>query len=174
MVVPWRCHLLIGPPGSGKSTLARQIQAGLPHSCLVSTDQIRQNLYGDAAKQGAWPDIEAEVVRQITQAVERGEAVIYDATNAWRPWRVALLKRLEPLDIAWIGWHLTTPLAICQQRNSQRTRQVPAAVIESSYEALQRCPPSVTEGFVAVYALEGEAPYPQVERYLQQGERKMP
>ncbi|MFH7241224.1 MAG: AAA family ATPase [Spirulina sp.] len=161
-------HLLIGPPGSGKSTLARQIQASLPQSCVVSTDQIRQTLYGNAAEQGAWPDIEAEVVRQIIQALGRGDAVIYDATNARRSWRVAFLQRLHPLGIPWVGWYLKTPLALCQQRNLQRDRQVPAAVIETSYEALQRCPPSIAEGFVAIYALEGEAPYPQVDHYLRQ------
>jgi predicted kinase len=166
-------HMLIGPPGSGKSTLAQHMQVWLPHSCLVSTDQIRQDLYGDAAEQGAWPAIEAEVVRQMAQAIEKGQTVIYDATNTQRLWRIAFLQRLQPLGMAWIGWHLTTPLAICQQRNRQRSRQVPAPVITTCYEALQRCPPLVSDGFWAIYAVDDQTPDRQVAAYLQQAQRGM-
>nr|WP_275072621.1 AAA family ATPase [Petrachloros mirabilis] len=56
-------------PGSGKSTLAQQWVAHDPNLCWVSTDAIRQNLFGDAAIQGAWPPIEAEALRQIKGAI---------------------------------------------------------------------------------------------------------
>ncbi len=54
-----RCHLLIGPPDSGKTTLAavlahRLTQLGQPNEVL-STDGIREELYGDATIQGFWP-----------------------------------------------------------------------------------------------------------------------
>jgi predicted kinase len=169
---PLRCHLLIGPPGSGKSTLAQRMQAGLPHRCLVSTDQIRQDLYGNAAEQGSWPEIEAEVIRRIGQGVEQGQSVIYDATNTQRSWRIALLRRLAPLGADWIGWYLTTPLATCHQWNQSRERQVPAGVIDAAHAALRQCPPLPSEGFWAVYALGAEANADQVEGRLRDLERR--
>lgn len=171
MAVPLCCHLLIGPPGSGKSTLAQWMQAELPHSCIVSTDQIRRDLYGCAAEQGSWPEIEAEVIRRIALEVEQGQIVIYDATNAQRAWRMALLQRLKPLGIDWVGWHLKTPLATCHQRNRQRDRQVPSEVIEAAHWALRQFPPLAAEGFRAVYFLEANASADHIQSKLKGLER---
>ncbi|MEB3290531.1 MAG: AAA family ATPase [Leptolyngbya sp.] len=166
MEVPLYCHLLIGPPGSGKSTLAKRIQAEIPHSCIVSTDQIRQDLYGCAAEQGVWSEIEAEVIRRIGQGVERGQSVIYDATNARRVWRMTLLRRLSPLGVDWVGWYLKTPLATCRQWNRERDRQVPPEVIESAHLALRQFPPLAAEGFRAVYSLGAEASADDIQAKL--------
>ncbi len=171
IVVPLCCHLLIGPPGSGKSTLAQRMQAALPHSCLVSTDQIRQEFYGCAAEQGVWPEIEAEVIRRIGQGVGQCQSVIYDATNAQRAWRMALLQRLEPLGVDWIGWHLKTPLATCHQWNRKRDRQVPSEVIEAAHLALRQFPPLAAEGFRAVYALGAKASADDIQSKLKGLER---
>ncbi|MBU6229501.1 MAG: AAA family ATPase [Cyanobacteria bacterium REEB459] len=154
MALPPLCHMLIGPPGSGKTTLAHRLQELIPQSCLVSTDQIRQHLYGDPALQGPWPDIEAVVQEQIRQAIHQGCQVIYDATNAQPAWRLDLLQRLAPPPVVWVGWHLTTLLATCLEQNQQRPRAVATAVIEILYQALQVAPPQVTEGFMALYALD--------------------
>ena len=55
---PLRCHLLIGPPASGKTTLAG-VLAQLTGAVVLSTDVVRGELFGDAAVQGPWRDIEA-------------------------------------------------------------------------------------------------------------------
>ena len=55
---PLRCHLLIGPPASGKTTLAG-VLASLTGAVVLSTDVVRGELFGDAAVQGPWRDIEA-------------------------------------------------------------------------------------------------------------------
>ncbi len=154
MVLPPLCHMLIGPPGSGKTTLAHHLQQLIPQSYLVSTDQIRQQLYGDSALQGHWPDIEAVVQEQICQAIHQGCQVIYDATNAQRVWRMTLLQHLAAVDSAWVGWHLTTPLATCLAWNHQRPRAVATAVIEAMHQALNQFPPQAAEGFIALYGLD--------------------
>jgi predicted kinase len=146
--------MLIGPPGSGKSTLAHHLHQLIPQSCLVSTDQIRQQLYGDPTIQGPWPQIEAVVEAQVRQALDQGQTVIYDATNARRVWRQALLQRLAPLQATWVGWYLTTPLATCLEWNRQRPRAVAPEVIEALYQALKQFPPQAAEGFIALYALD--------------------
>ncbi len=144
-------HCLIGPPGSGKSTLARRIAQELPSSVIISTDQLRATLYGDPAHQGSWQEIFALAQQQVEQAHAEGWPIVYDATNARRPWRVEWLRAFAALPLDWIGWHLQTPLAICQQWNQSRQRRVPPLVVERFHQALIQCPPTCQEGFFQVY-----------------------
>ena len=43
--------VLVGLPGSGKSTLARKLIERYPSAAWLSSDQIREQLYGDASCQ---------------------------------------------------------------------------------------------------------------------------
>jgi predicted kinase len=152
MTFPLICHFLIGPPGAGKSTFAAQL-ATLGNYTIVSTDAIRTQLYGDETIQGSWPDIEQEVLRQIQNSIQNQQGVIYDATNAKRSWRMGLLQQL-PSEMCWMAWHLKTSLKQCLQWNQQRTRQVPAIVINQMYQDLQAFPPLPGEGFALVTVLQ--------------------
>ena len=89
---PLRLFILVGIPGSGKSTWARAYLADHPHYCLVSTDQIRAELYGDEAVQGDWQKVWQQVLIQWQRGIEQvlqGQiaGVVYDATNACRDYR---------------------------------------------------------------------------------------
>lgn len=148
--LPLICHCLIGPPGAGKSTLAQQWVRRSPHYQWISTDRIRQDLFGDAATQGNWPQVEAEVIRQIQAAIAAGIPVIYDATNAKRTWRLDLMQKLADRSTQWMAWWLKTSLKQCKVRNRNRDRQVAEAVIEDMYAALKAMPPLSAEGFVVV------------------------
>jgi predicted kinase len=158
--------MLIGPPSSGKSTLAEQMQTMIPGSQIVSTDRIRQELYGDAAHQGTWSEIEAIVLEQIQTNVNQGVPVIYDATNARRVWRMTLLHKLNEAAADWIGWHLKTPRKTCHQWNQRRDRTVPKSIIDASDQQLQQFPPLAAEGFIAVYILTPHQTLSQIERRL--------
>jgi len=153
-------HFLIGPPGSGKSTLANHLtKLGKYH--LVSTDQIRQELYGDMNIQGEWMEIEAKVISQIVQAIAQGDAVIYDATNAKRSWRLDLLQKINfaaGCSVGWVGWYLKTPIAVCRTWNQQRTRQVSEEIIENMSKSLQDFPPVPAEGFIVVKQVDMSSP----------------
>jgi predicted kinase len=145
-------HFLIGPPGSGKSTFATALLQLEPTASIVSTDQIRTELFGDESIQGDWSLIEERVLAQIREASRAGRPVIYDATNARREWRQSLLRQIEigEENRQWLGWYLQTPLSICKAWNQGRKRQVPEVIIEESFQALQAQPPQPAEGFVAV------------------------
>jgi predicted kinase len=146
------CHFLIGVPGAGKSTLAAQWCQHDPHCKIVSTDQIRSQLYGDEQVQGNWADIEAEVLRQVQEAVSHEHSVIYDATNANRPWRIDILQKFARIGAdQWIGWQLKTDKQKCKQRNRQRSRRVEDQVIDSFANSIAQFSPEAAEGFVAVY-----------------------
>ena len=108
-----RCHLLIGPPASGKTTLAMAL-AEITGAVVLSTDQLRDQLFGDAAVQGPWVEIEALLHQRIQASVADGIPVIVDATHARRPWRLAITQALKlPAPVEWVGWWLYTPLATC-------------------------------------------------------------
>ncbi|MEQ9373492.1 MAG: ATP-binding protein [Coleofasciculus chthonoplastes F3-SA18-01] len=180
------CHVLIGCPASGKSTLAGEL-AKLGNYQIVSTDAIRQTLYGDATIQGEWLEIEQSLLQQIQRAIASGQPIIYDATNAKRSWRMSLLMQLHrcspsppsspspsspsssPFPL-WIGWHLKTPLSTCLYWNKQRSRQVPDSVIESLYQSLHQFPPLAAEGFAGVYPVtpvKGKFDIGQIQTKLQ-------
>ena len=131
-----RCHLLIGPPASGKTTTAALL-APLLDAELVSTDRIREELYGDPLIQGHWHEVEGHLHAAIQASVARGRSVLVDATHAQRPWRLALTQRLElGRPVEWIGWWLRTPLEICLAWNQQRPRSVPELVVRQFAAAL--------------------------------------
>ena len=152
---PLRCHLLIGPPASGKTTLAG-VLAELTGAVVLSTDVMRQELFGDAAVQGPWRDIEALLHQRIRESVAAGVPVIVDATHARRPWRLAITQALPlPGPVEWIGWWLYTSLGTCLQWNQTRQRLVPEPVIREMAAALADpvFGPSRAEGFAAVVAV---------------------
>jgi predicted kinase len=150
---PPRCHLLIGLPGSGKTTLAQQWQQHDPHLAIVSTDTIRTQLYGDPSHQGQWQEIETEILRQIQQAIANQQPIAYDATNAQRPHRLAIIEKIQTHHpaIAIHGWQLTTTLETCQHRNHNRARRVPDDIIEQMDTALRDFPPHLGEGFLSLH-----------------------
>jgi predicted kinase len=162
-----RCHLLIGPPASGKTTVALALQELLarsgPQPVVLSTDAIREELYGDPATQGPWHEVQAVLVDRLMQAVESEVPVIVDATHARRPWRLAMTQALElPRQVEWVGWWLTTPLETCQQWNQARPIPVPDTVIEQYHSALQDSSfgPENDEGFAVLNTFDPSA-FPQ-------------
>jgi len=145
-------HILIGCPSSGKSTLADYLIQQDSNCQIISTDKMRKQLFGDENIQGNWQLIETEIFKQIDSYIQAEKPIIYDATNAKRPWRISFLQKLAKYEnVNWIGWYLKTPLKICLQWNKQRPRQVPDEVITHYYQSLRNFPPLPAEGFFAVY-----------------------
>ena len=159
------CHILIGCPSSGKSSLARAIAQESPHYRIISTDQIRAELFGDQTVQGNWSQVEAKIYEAIDQALKAGFPIIYDATNAKRAWRMGLLEHLRQYrDVDWMGWYLKTPLETCLQWNQQRDRHVPETVIQRMNHWLKQFPPDDAEGFTALHTLKPDT----LDSWLQQ------
>ncbi|MCP9831868.1 AAA family ATPase [Synechococcus sp. HJ21-Hayes] len=156
-----RCHLLIGQPASGKTTLAKALAPlltgpGDPPAQLLSTDAIRAEIFGDAAVQGPWIDIQQRLHQRIQECVAAGIPVIVDATHARRAWRLAITQALPlPAPVEWIGWWLYTDLPTSLAWNAKRKRAVPVPVIQEMAAALAdpHFGPSRAEGFAALCAV---------------------
>jgi predicted kinase len=150
-------HILIGLPGSGKSTLARRLAELYTPASIVSSDEIRKHLYGDEAIQGEAARVFRFARSNLLAAVRAGRNVIYDATNINPRFRRLTLHELRENGARWIiGYWLDVPLPICQQRNRDRHRIVPDAVLLRMVEELRRSPPSFHEGFDEL-VITGEA-----------------
>lgn len=86
--------MLIGPSGSGKTTYAKQLLPLLNNGILVCTDDIRQNLLGDASDQSQNSFVWQEAHRKIRAGLLGGHDVILDATNMSRKDRYGILAEL--------------------------------------------------------------------------------
>jgi predicted kinase len=162
------CHFLIGIPGSGKSTFGSQWIKFDSEYVLVSLDDIKAKLFGDAAIEGNWDLIEAEVVSSVKQAVKSGKSVIYDATNAKRALRMHMLQKFALVTPNnWVGWYMQTPLEKCYQRNRKRKHQVDEAIINSFAQMLDTFEPIEAEGFTKVFKVkpidEGEFDFQAIQ-----------
>jgi predicted kinase len=113
-------------------------------------------VFGDAAVQGPWVDIQQRLHQRIQEAVAAGTPVIVDATHARRPWRLAITQALPlPAPVEWIGWWLYTDLPTSLEWNSRRKRAVPVPVIQEMAAALAdpHFGPCRAEGFAAICAV---------------------
>ncbi|CAD5969464.1 hypothetical protein PCC9214_03713 [Planktothrix tepida] len=148
---------MIGVPGSGKSTIAQQL-AEITQGVIISTDRIREQLYGEEIIQGNWSEIEAEVLKQMEAAITSSQPIIYDATNAYPQWRLELLEKIAlispEISRSWVAWVLETPIEICKQWNQNRQRHVPESVIEEMGKAIANFPPTLSEGFITIYPVK--------------------
>ena len=145
--------VMIGLPGSGKSTWADHFVAQNPGYRLVATDDVRAQIYGDAAVQGEWLVIWREVFQRLQDSyrvIAQGKAagVVYDATNVRRRHRREFTQAVRGLGYQpLIGVWIDTPLVTCLARNAGRSRQVPPEVIEKMSRQLAAVPPAAVEGF---------------------------
>jgi predicted kinase len=172
-------HFLIGIPGSGKSTFATAL-AELTNSTIVSTDEIRATLYGDAAIQGNWAEIENQALHLIQQTIASGKTVIYDATNFKRLFRIDFLMKLEKKlqtktsnPPIWIAWYIKTPLKTCKQWNQKRQRKVPIEIIESMSKSLSNFPPLIAEGFAAIEEIDITKLQPNTKEFAVQIQKRI-
>ena len=127
-----KLFLMIGLPASGKSTLAEQI-AKSEDAEIVSSDNIRKELYGDENIQGDNNKVFRILQERIINGLKNNKNMIYDATNISYKTRIAFLQRLNKLEVEKIAIMVATPYEQCLIRNSQRERQVPEEVIKRMY-----------------------------------------
>jgi predicted kinase/SHS2 domain-containing protein len=111
---------LCGVPGSGKSFLARRVQPQLP-ATIVETDHVRRLLFARpryTGSESAW--VYAVCHALIARLLQRGQSVIFDATNLAEQQRKRLRRLAEAGCARFVLVHTIAPDAIIRQRLTAR------------------------------------------------------
>lgn len=126
---------MVGAPGSGKSTYAKTLQK-TEGAVVISGDDVRAELYGDANVQGEWSEIQDRIVELIEENV--GKPIVLDGTHyraSYRKEAISLLRSYGYSNITAVV--VDKPLDICLSQNAFRSRIVPRHVIVNMHQKLQ-------------------------------------
>lgn len=139
-------YMLIGLPAAGKSTYARKMADQFGNVEVVSSDAIREMLYGD----GGFTKSEQAVVfeqvhKEVIGLLKNNWDVIYDATNLIRKYRIEFLRKLEGIDCQKRAILFMNTVENLRVINAKREKPVP----DDIYNRMLRLfdPPAHYEGF---------------------------
>lgn len=129
--------ILCGIPGSGKSTYAKKYISEYPKTPVhLSSDKIREELYGDETVQGNPGEVFALMQKRAIEALNDGHDVLYDATNVTRKDRAGIIGACP--KFAKIECHIIwTPIETCIERDASRDRTVGKEVIDRMLKRFQ-------------------------------------
>lgn len=140
--------ILIGLPGSGKSTWAEKYITENSNTVIISSDEIRKELFNDENSQEDNNRVFYEMEIRTLQNLNNGVNVIYDATNVVRKRRKVLLDKL-PTWVIKEAYEIWAPIEVCLKRDIVRTRTVGKDVIWKMVKSYQ--PPFFDEGYNRIY-----------------------
>ena len=153
--------IMVGPAASGKSTLANNIknvyERNGQKTIIVSSDQIRVDLYGDINDQTHNDEVFKEVRRRINNCIGKMN-VIVDATSINVKSRIPLLDLVRKnSDVRKIAMVMTTPEPVCKMLNRKRERKVPEYVIDKQIGNFEI--PFYEEGFDEINLIDWNSGY---------------
>jgi putative nucleotidyltransferase with HDIG domain len=139
-IVMMELIMLCGIPASGKSTWAMQYKEVYHDAHIISSDTIREELFGDVANQDNNDLVFREVFSRIKNIILNGgcdDKIIFDATNISAKRRRSFLKQIKEIKknipILITARVFLTPLEKCLEYNNSRERKVPEDVIRRMY-----------------------------------------
>jgi predicted kinase len=127
-------YMLTGLPSSGKSTWSKDNAEKL-NAVVLSSDNFREQWYGDANIQGDGQKIFNYIYLQAKIHMDLGKSVIIDATNTSRKRRIHFNKEFKDYERHAI--YFDSPPNACILRDSVRDRVVGKNVIMRMYKNLQ-------------------------------------
>ena len=160
--------MLEGISASGKSTLAKHLKfddfcvyavdeiVEDDNTVIHSTDDLREELFGNVDEQGKNDELYHELHARIRRDLQDGRNIIYDATNLNKKRRIAFLQSLEGIDCYKVCVMIFATVQQCIEWNRNRDRKVPDEVIYKQYGNWQ--PAHYSEGFDAVYVAVPQLP----------------
>lgn len=154
--------MLVGIPGSGKSFWASKELNKLDNCIIYSSDALRKELYGDENDQSNNSELFNELHNRIRKSLNEGHSVIYDATNLSKKRRIRFLNTLGKVKKKCVLF--MTDLNVCLERNRERNRNIPDAVIHRMYKNFN--PPHYHEGFdeIEIIQCSWKNPYLLIEQ----------
>ena len=145
--------VMCGLPGSGKSTYTKLYINEHPGTIALSSDSIREELYGDESIQGDPAEVFGLMHKRAKEYLSEGKTVMYDATNMSRKDRRGILSCCsrqvrKECHIIW------APIEECIARDAKRTRHVGKSVIDYMVKRFQA--PYEDEGFDEIKVIRPE------------------
>ena len=130
-------YVLCGVSGSGKSTYGIWL-AKEKGACVVATDDIREELFGNASVQDNPKLVFDTAYARVRGLLESGKDVVFDATNLDK-YRRAIIKYCSDLNSVRYELHIIpATYEQCVYRQSLRGRKVPVDVVYRQWEKFNR------------------------------------
>lgn len=145
-------YVLVGLPGSGKSWFADH-NTSLGKTIKVSSDEIRECLYGDESIQGNPNIVFAWMEDIVRECLLDGRDVIYDATSLTKVLRRNIIKTFKDTADEIICIYFNVSLDLCMKRNRARSRHVPDGKVIEMAERFEK--PSSDEPFSRFFRYDG-------------------
>ena len=138
-------YVMCGIPGSGKTTIAHNFS-----DIVISSDEVRKSLYGDASIQ-CNAKLVFQIVDELVLKSLQNKNVVYDATSISPKVRKRIIDKFKDKANI-IGVYVNTSLDICISRNNNRERVVPESVIRKMYSNFTI--PTLEEGFSKIIEIK--------------------
>ena len=135
--------MLIGLPAAGKSTWSSKYMECYKNTELVSSDSIREEVFGDVNDQSHNAEVFNIVHKRVVAAIKSGKDAVLDSTSLSRKRRIHFIKSIPECEVRAIVFAI--PFEECCKRNAARERVVPQSAMERMYRSFQ--PPHYAEGF---------------------------
>ena len=146
-------YMMVGIPGSGKSFFAERVHNAVVHS----SDAIRAEVLGDENDQTKQELVFQTLHERVFRDLADGKNVVYDATNINYKRRMAFLQQINAMRIPslWtVCVFMAVPYETCIERNNNRERSVPEAVIHKMYKKFDI--PMKAEGWDEILVVDSE------------------
>jgi len=147
--------LMVGPAGSGKTTFCRR---NFPASAVVSSDDCRAAVAGEAADQTATPAAFALAHERVEDRLRRRRLAVLDATSLTPRARAVAIDLAARHHLPAVAIVLDVPTDVCVRQDAARAdrRRVGRRVIDTHATALRAALETLPrEGFRAVHHLRG-------------------
>lgn len=149
-------YIMVGISGSGKSSVAAEMQKNNQNTVIVSSDALREELFGDYEDQDHNKEVFKEFHRRIRVNLLNNMNVIADATNLTMKSRRVILNNISDLDVYKICYIIAKPEFWCILDNFCREHVVPTEVIDRQIKRFQI--PFYEEGFNEIKILRNKDP----------------
>lgn len=133
--------LLVGAPGSGKSTIREQLVNQSPDVVVISMDDRRKELTGDANDQSRNNEVFSWQQREVYKAMKAKKNVVVDATNTTKKLRKVLWDIGRRYGAACGAFYWDLPLETLLERNAKREKRVPDEVVKRFYDTMESVMP---------------------------------
>ncbi len=130
-------HIMVGIPGSGKSTIAQYLLDAGKVDAWVYPDDIRAQMIFERGLAGdpyfnvtIEDDVWASADLMVKEILRTDDRVLVDATHLTKKSRRKWLLLARTFQATPIAHYVKVDFETCTKRNQQRTRVVPAEVME--------------------------------------------